>query len=117
LNIKKELYPDYFHPIIASSLNNIGVIYQYKKDYPKALEYYNQALEIRMKVLPENHQDQAASYTNIGETYEFLGEYQLALEHAQKALIIYQTIFDNNYPYVLMVKELVQRLQEKLNEQ
>jgi tetratricopeptide (TPR) repeat protein len=117
LDIKKELYPDYSNPTIASSLNNIGVVYQEKKDYQKALEYYSKALEIRLKVLPANHQDQAASYTNMGHNYEFLNEYQLALEHTQKALDIYQTIFDNTHHYVLMVKEQMENLQQKLNEQ
>jgi tetratricopeptide (TPR) repeat protein len=117
LDIKKELYPDYFNPTIASSLNNIGVVYHEKKDYPKALDYYNKALEIRLKALPENHQDQAGSYTNIGQIYELLGEYQLALDHTQKALAIYQTIFDNNYHYVLMVKDQIEILKQKLNEQ
>ncbi len=116
LDIKKELYPEYFNPTIASSMNNIGVVYQQKKDYSKALEYYIKTLEIRLKVLPENHQDQAGTYTNIGQIYEFLGEYQLALEHTQKALTICQTIFNNNHHLVLMVKEQLENLQQKLND-
>ncbi len=117
LDIKKELFPNYSNPTIASSLNNIGVVYQEQEDYHKALEYYKEALTVRLKVLPSNHQDQAGSYTNIGQVYEFLGEYQLALENLQKALTIYQTVFDDSHHYVLMVKEEIANLQQKLNEQ
>jgi len=74
-------------------------------------------LTVRLKVLPSNHQDQAGSYTNIGQVYEFLGEYQLALENLQKALTIYQTVFDDSHHYVLMVKEEIANVQQKLNEQ
>ncbi|UJR34543.1 hypothetical protein I4U23_027320 [Adineta vaga] len=116
LDIKKELHPDSLSPSIATSLNNIGVVYQYIKDYQKALEYFSEALTMRLKTLPENHQDQADSYTNMGEIYELLAEYDLALEYAEKALVIYQMIFDQNYHYVVMVKELIERLKKKIKQ-
>jgi tetratricopeptide (TPR) repeat protein len=39
------------NPNYASSLNNIGNIYQEKGDYNKALEYYLKSKEIRKLVL------------------------------------------------------------------
>jgi nephrocystin-3 len=39
------------HPDYATSLNNIGNIYDSKGDYDKALEYYFKSAEIRKIVL------------------------------------------------------------------
>ena len=117
LEIKKEQYSDPNDPRVATSFSNIGVVYQYQKDYQKALEYHNRALQMRLKALPDNHQDQAASHANVSEVYESFGKYQLALEHAQKALNIYRLIFGDNYQYTLMMKEQVENLQQILMEQ
>jgi tetratricopeptide (TPR) repeat protein len=39
------------HPDYASSLNNIGITYDSKEDFDKALEYYFKSVEIRKIVL------------------------------------------------------------------
>ncbi|CAF4246249.1 unnamed protein product, partial [Rotaria sordida] len=53
------------HPHLASSYNNIGVVYKNMGDYSKALEFYEKAHKIREKALPPNHPDLATSYNNI----------------------------------------------------
>ncbi|CAF1531147.1 unnamed protein product [Adineta ricciae] len=63
------MYADSNDPRVVTSYSNIGVVYQYQEDYPKALEYHIRALETRLKPLPDSHQEQAASYTNIGDVY------------------------------------------------
>jgi tetratricopeptide (TPR) repeat protein len=39
------------HPSYADSLGNIGVTYENKGDYDKALEYYFKSIEIKKIVL------------------------------------------------------------------
>jgi tetratricopeptide (TPR) repeat protein len=39
------------HPFYADSLNNIGIIYNSKGYYDKALEYYFKSIEIKKNVL------------------------------------------------------------------
>merc|ERR1712146_513246 len=63
--------------IIANSLNNIGLVYNAKGNYDKALEYYHKALKIDYHVfdVDENHveeqgnDDIAQSLNNIGLVY------------------------------------------------
>ena len=47
--IEKVLGPQ--HPDVATTLNNLAVLYESMGDYEKALPLYQRALEIREKVL------------------------------------------------------------------
>ena len=64
LEIKKIGLPPN-HPSLATSYNNIGLVYDNMGEYSKALEYYEKDLEITKKALPPNHPDVATSYTII----------------------------------------------------
>ena len=50
-------------------LNNIGLVYSDLGDYSKALDFYQKALEIRIKILGMNHPLVADSYNNIGVVF------------------------------------------------
>ena len=55
------------HPDIAASLNNIGMVYKNIGNTEKALDFYNQSLDMRRKVYSnEPHPDIADSLNNIG---------------------------------------------------
>ncbi|CAF0938586.1 unnamed protein product [Adineta steineri] len=43
------------HPLLATSYNNIGFVYENMKDYSKALSYYERALDIKQRTLPPTH--------------------------------------------------------------
>ena len=43
------------HPGVATSYNNIGIVYDAMGDYSKALDYYEKSLRIRLSVLGEEH--------------------------------------------------------------
>jgi tetratricopeptide (TPR) repeat protein len=43
------------HPLVATSYNNLGVAYYYKKQYKKSLGYLKQALRILQTKLGNNH--------------------------------------------------------------
>ena len=55
-------------------------------DYDKALEYYLKAMEIREKVLGEDHINTVYSYNDIAWTYHLLGKYDDALSYVEKAV-------------------------------
>ncbi len=42
---------------MATSFNNLGCVYDRKGEYEKAIEYYTKALNIRQKVLGNDHPD------------------------------------------------------------
>jgi len=64
----------------------------------KALPLYNSALEIRMKILNNNHPSIANVHSGIGQLYMVVGKYQDAYYHLSKALHIFQESFGNNHP-------------------
>jgi len=52
---EKMLPPN--HPLLATSYNNIGVVYYSLREYSKELAYFERALGIRQHSLPPNHSD------------------------------------------------------------
>jgi tetratricopeptide (TPR) repeat protein len=87
-------------PSLASSYNNIGLVYAKMGEYSKALSYYEKALEIEQKTLPPNHPSLATSYNHIGGVYYSMAEYSKALSYFEKALEIYQKTLPPNHPHL-----------------
>ena len=56
--------------------------------FADALDYYNWALEICIKINGHNHMSVAATYTNMGVVYDSQSHYERALEYYQKSLDI-----------------------------
>lgn len=50
-------------------------------NYPKALEFYEKSLKIRVKLLGEKHLNTATSYNNMGSVYQNMNKYTEALEY------------------------------------
>ncbi len=70
----------------AGSILLTGTYYRYKSDYPRAIEYFQEAL----KIYKENGAETeiAQCLTNIGLMYWKQGNYSQALENYEKALLI-----------------------------
>ena len=69
-------------------------------NYPKALDFYTKALNIREKVLGKDHPTTANSYNNIGFVYSDMGDYPKALEFYTKALNIQEKVLGKDHPDV-----------------
>ena len=76
----------FFTDKLATTYNNIGIIYHTQSDYSLALEYYFKSLKIQEKL--GNKQGMASSYNNIGIIYKNQSDYPLALEYYFKSLKI-----------------------------
>jgi CHAT domain-containing protein len=74
----------------GESLNNIGSIYHNQGQYPKALDYYQQALVILKEI--GDRAGEGGSLNNIGLIYYDLGQYPKALNYYQQALVISEEI-------------------------
>ena len=85
---------------VASSYNNIGLLWNKKGEYDKALEFYDKCFKIRLKVLGHDHTLVATSYNNIGYVLEDKGEYDKALEYYERCLKIYLKSLGSEHPYV-----------------
>ena len=69
------------HPDVATSCNNIGLTWNKKGEYDKALECFEKCLAIRLKTLGGEHPHVATSYYHIGKCYDALTRKELALDY------------------------------------
>ena len=88
------------HSDVATTYNNIAVVWYNKSEYDKALEFYQKSLNIRLKTLGEEHPSVANSYNNIGLVWDKKGEYEKALEFYQKSLNIKLKTLGEEHPSV-----------------
>ena len=74
----------------ANALNNIGAVYRSLGETQKALEKYNESLQIIRRV--GDRRGEAITLHNIGLVYESLGETQKALDHYSEALSLMRAV-------------------------
>jgi hypothetical protein len=65
--------------------NGLGANYMLKGDYAKALEQYQQALDVSLSYLPPKHVDLAPLYDAIGKSYYQQNDYPKAVENFERA--------------------------------
>jgi len=99
LSIREQVLGQ-IHPDVASSLNNVGYIYNELGQHKEALPVYQQAMTIREQTLEPTHPDRAESLNNLAEVYRNLGQYAEALPLYQQALAIREQTLGPNDPYV-----------------
>ena len=67
-DLEKALGPD--HPDVATSLNNLALLYDNQGRYADAEPLYKRSLAISRKALGPDHPDVATSLNNLAELYE-----------------------------------------------
>lgn len=86
------------HPNMATSYNNIGLVYAAIGKYYQALDYYKKALVIREENSGLEHPDLSLLYNNIGKVYCDLGKYSYALDSYNNALAINVRVLGVEHP-------------------
>ena len=81
----------------AEMKDALAYLLRYIAEYEKAQELYSQVLEIRKRVLGEEHPDTAASYNNLASVYASQGEYEKAEGLYGKALGICERVLGEEY--------------------
>ncbi|HMK06577.1 MAG TPA: tetratricopeptide repeat protein, partial [Flavobacterium sp.] len=71
---------------IANANNALGAYYDFKSNYPIAMDYYKKAL--KTKIVRKDKIGQIDLYNNIGVVYTKLANYPMAMEHLLKGLAI-----------------------------
>ncbi len=101
-----------------TSLLSIGIIYTKMGELDKALEYYQESLELYEEL--ENELSLAWLYANIGETYKKKDDAELAIDYFNKGLEIFEKSGDNYYKiwilFQLICTYIDKNLLEKANE-
>jgi tetratricopeptide (TPR) repeat protein/predicted amidohydrolase len=78
----------------AKLISSRGIIYWYKGDLEKALDYHQQSLEISEK--REDKKGLSVSYNNIGLVYWTKGNHEQAIEYYKKSMLIYEELDDEH---------------------
>ena len=90
---------------IAANLGNLGGEYGKLKEPRKAIEYFDQALALHLKLYPDGpHPDVAADYNNLGVQYLLLGDLDKAVDSYDRALgLLLQLYADGVHPSIALV--------------
>ena len=96
--LEAELGPE--HSNVATTLNNLALLYKSMGDYEKTLPLYKRALDIREKVLDPQHPFVAITLNNLAELYRQMRDYEKALPLFQRALDIREKVLGPQHPDV-----------------
>ncbi len=77
---------------MAASLTNLGEIYRDNADFPNAIKYFGQALQIDKQNIGEESIVTAVDYNNLGLAYMNNKNYKESLENYRKSLKIVKKI-------------------------
>ncbi|PSR53067.1 hypothetical protein AHMF7605_05765 [Adhaeribacter arboris] len=72
--------------VVADALHVMGIVHYYRGNYDQAMQFYQQALQLKLALLGDTHPNLSSSYNNIGIIYYRKGDYEQALEYYQKDL-------------------------------
>jgi len=86
--------------VVASSLNNLALLYNSQGNYAKAEPLYVRSLAIWEKVLNSEHPDVATSLNNLAGLYESLGNYAKAEPLYLRSLAIREKVLGSEHPDV-----------------
>lgn len=93
------------HSLIATAYNSIGLIYESRNDYQKALDYYKKSLAMYQKLFEENNPQIGYVYYNIAELYYARRNEKEAISNWKKAYECWKT--ENNYSSVLQCMKTI----------
>ena len=89
------------HPILATTYDAIGLVYNSSGKYDKALVSHQKALQIKHTALGDKHPDVATSYNYIGNAYNGLRDYESALKYHKMVLEIRREVLGDKHPDVV----------------
>ncbi|WP_445253324.1 tetratricopeptide repeat protein [Nodularia sp. LEGE 04288] len=85
---------------LATSLNNLALLYESQGRYDQAEPLYLQALELRKRLLGDNHPLVASSLNNLALLYNSQGRYDQAEPLYLQALELRKRLLGDNHPDV-----------------
>ena len=97
-------------PRLATSLNNLAVLYRTKGRYAEAESLYKRALAIDEKALGSDHPDFASDLNNLAELYRTQGKYAEAESLYKRALAIAEIALGPDHPLVATILSNLERL-------
>ena len=74
---------------ISEKLSNLGVICKMHCEFNVAKTYFENSLNVSIRLLGDQNVDVAAAYNELAQIYRDLGDLEQAMEYQQRALAIY----------------------------
>ncbi|MGF1937439.1 MAG: tetratricopeptide repeat protein [Nostoc sp. ChiQUE02] len=99
VNVYKGLF-DGDHPDVATSLNNLALLYYSQGRYSEAEPLYSDALAMTKRLFDGDHPDVATSLNNLALLYYSQGRYSEAEPLYSDALAMRKRLFDGDHPNV-----------------
>ncbi|NEQ59034.1 MAG: tetratricopeptide repeat protein [Moorea sp. SIO4A1] len=99
LEIRQEIWGE-DHLDVATSLNNLALLYQSQGRYPEAEPLYRQALALTKKLFGQDHPDVATSLNNLAALSESQGRYPEAEPLFRQALALTKKLLGQDHPDV-----------------
>ncbi|XP_046849012.1 uncharacterized protein LOC124442557 [Xenia sp. Carnegie-2017] len=87
----KAFGPD--HVNIATTYNNLGLVYKDMGENKKAKDFYERAMEIQTKAFGPDHVNIATTYNNLGLVYHDMKQYEIAKDFYEQAIEIQTKAF------------------------
>ena len=84
-------------PRLPAAINNLGALYQRQGRYDEAAPLHRQALELREKILGQEHPDVAQSLNNLATVYVEQRRYAEAVPLYERAISIWKKTRGDDY--------------------
>ena len=113
LEIRKNVLGDK-HPDYATSLEDLGWLYENTGNYSRAESLYKQSSDIRRQVLGKQHPDYSVALNNLGMLYDNMGQHADAEKLYKQALIVAKRVHGKRYSeYATILNNLGMLYKEK----
>lgn len=103
--IHELAYQEQEHPDWATTLNNLGMAYQFMEDLDQAEILFQESFAMRQRILPPDHPHLAGSLNNLGLIEEERGRYQQAAALFEQALALAKTKAPEGHPLLEQIQE------------
>ena len=101
----------------ATAIHNMGVLYDIFEEQEMANKLYWEALDIKMKLMGEEHISCAITYENLGNNAFYKQQYDYAIPYYDMAYAIYKEFFGENSKECKRVsKQMEKNYSEKSSE-
>ncbi len=87
-------------PILGETLNNLGLLYIFKKEWGAAEPPLREAIEVNRRVLGPKHPNLATNYDNLAQALQGQKQSDAAIDAYRSALAIRRDLFGSDHPDV-----------------
>jgi tetratricopeptide (TPR) repeat protein len=98
---------------VARDLNNLGLAWYSLGDSKKAVDYYEQALDIDREVYGDRHPSVARDLNNLGGAWDSLGDSKKAVGYFEQALDIFREVYGDRHPHTQTIKKNLNYIKRK----